>query len=303
MARRGRAQQHRGGVDGAARQHHHVGRVSLEPAAALDLHRAHAAPGRVGLEPGHARAGQEGHVRVRERGLDADRLRVCLALHQAREAVACVAADAGVALGPLVVEQEAERERRRVNAGARRSPRRARARAPRGGSRDSGTGGSQGLRSARRPVRRARARGARPLRSTARSPRTRRARPATARLVAHLAEVAGPHAQGRRAPHLGVAADGVLHAGLEGFAALVVPGLVRVVAAVELDRAHVPVLLLARQVLAALEQEDALPRRRQPVCERASTRAAADHDHVPVTHHASDPPGAKPQKMQRWRDE
>ena len=41
-----------------------------------------------------------------------------------------------------------------------------------------------------------------------------------------------------------------------------------------------PVLRLAGQPVAALEQQDALAGRRQPVGERAAARAAADDDHV-----------------------
>src|SRR3712207_7055610 len=44
------------------------------------------------------------------------------------------------------------------------------------------------------------------------------------------------------------------------------------------DLVAVPVLRLARQVAAALEQEDPLARRRQPVRERAAARPRPDDD-------------------------
>jgi len=63
-----------------------------------------------------------------------------------------------------------------------------------------------------------------------------------------------------------------VRAGKELVAVLVVPRLLDVVAVLDLDRVRVPVLLLARHVAAALEQQDALPGRREPVGERPPAR-------------------------------
>ena len=58
----------------------------------------------------------------------------------------------------------------------------------------------------------------------------------------------------------------------------------RHVAAVDEHVLCEPVLGLARQPVAALEQQDALARRRQPMYERAPAGAAADDDHVVSVH-------------------
>ena len=84
---------------------------------------------------------------------------------------------------------------------------------------------------------------------------------------------------------LRVAPDEVLRVRLEGGAVLVVPGLARDVAVLQEHLARVPVLGLAGEVAAALEQQDALARRSEPVSERASSRAGADDDHVVVVGH------------------
>src|SRR5204862_5663149 len=86
----------------------------------------------------------------------------------------------------------------------------------------------------------------------------------------------------RGAVELGVPADEVVRAGVELLAVAVVPGLLDVVAVLDLDGARVPVLLLARHVAAPLEEEDALARGREAVGERPAPRAGADDDHVVV---------------------
>ena len=103
-------------------------------------------------------------------------------------------------------------------------------------------------------------------------------------VVAQLAEVVLAQAIERRAVELRRAADAVVHLRLERVAVVVVPGVGRDVAAVDEDVGGRPVLRLARQPVAALEQEDALARRGQAVHERSAARTAADHDDVVVAH-------------------
>src|SRR5262249_59120688 len=76
-----------------------------------------------------------------------------------------------------------------------------------------------------------------------------------------------------------------VHFRLKRLAALVVPGIRRDVAAVDEHIRRGPVLRLARQPVAALEQQHALARRREMARERAAARAAADGNHdVGVAH-------------------
>jgi hypothetical protein len=81
-----------------------------------------------------------------------------------------------------------------------------------------------------------------------------------AAVVSDLAEVLLAEADQRGAVELGVPADEVVRAGVELLAVAIVPGLLDVVAVLDLDGARVPVLLLARDVAAPLEEEDALAR-------------------------------------------
>jgi hypothetical protein len=99
-------------------------------------------------------------------------------------------------------------------------------------------------------------------------------------VVAQLAEVLGAQAVERRPVELRGAADEVVDLRLEGPVALVVPGVLRDVAVVDEDVAREPVLRLARQPVAALEEQDPLARRGKAVDERPSARAAADDDDV-----------------------
>src|SRR5439155_2124506 len=103
-----------------------------------------------------------------------------------------------------------------------------------------------------------------------------------AALVGDLAEVLLAEPDQRGAVELGVPADEVMRAGVELLAIAVVPVLLDVVAVLDLDGARVPVLLLARDVAAPLEEEDALARGREAIGERPAPRAGADDDHVVV---------------------
>jgi hypothetical protein len=86
-----------------------------------------------------------------------------------------------------------------------------------------------------------------------------------AAVVPHLGEVLSAHAYQGRAVELRVPTDEVVRPGMELPPVTVEPGLVRVVAVLDDDGVRVPVLLLARHPAAALEEEDALPRRREAV--------------------------------------
>src|SRR5438552_18614203 len=91
---------------------------------------------------------------------------------------------------------------------------------------------------------------------------------------------------------LGVPADVVVGAGMELLAVLVAPRFLDVVATVDDDAVRIPVLALARHVVAALEDQDLLPGRRQSVRERAATRSGPDDDHVILVVGHRPPPGA-----------
>src|SRR5262252_8697493 len=78
------------------------------------MNRAHAAAGGLGLQALDERIGEERDVRVLENRLDADDLRIGLAVDQARITVESIATDAGAGvqrLAVLFVEQHAERQR------------------------------------------------------------------------------------------------------------------------------------------------------------------------------------------------
>src|SRR3954452_3952004 len=98
--------------------------------------------------------------------------------------------------------------------------------------------------------------------------------------MAELAEVLASEAVQRGAVELRLAADVVVDPGLECLAALVVPGIRRHVPVLDEDLFGVPVLDLARQPVATLEDQDPLARRREVTGERPAACAAADDDHV-----------------------
>ena len=77
-------------------------------------------------------------------------------------------------------------------------------------------------------------------------------------VMTDLAEVALPEPEEDRAVELRLPTDVVVLAGMEGLSVLVVPGLVCLVLVAHEDGAAVPVVWLAAQVVAALEQQDAL---------------------------------------------
>ena len=103
-------------------------------------------------------------------------------------------------------------------------------------------------------------------------------------VVVDLAEVLGAQPVERCAVELGRAADEVVDLRLKRLALLVVPGVRGHVAVVDEDVRRLPVLGLARKPVAALEQEDALPGRREVPREGAAAGARADDDHVEGFH-------------------
>jgi hypothetical protein len=108
-------------------------------------------------------------------------------------------------------------------------------------------------------------------------------------VVLHLAEVLPAQTEQRRAVDLGVAADVVVDAGMEGLAVLVVPGYLRLVLVLDEDGPGAPVVLLAWEVAAPLEQEDFLAGRHELVGKRPPAGAGADDDDVVVGGHGTPP--------------
>ncbi len=103
-------------------------------------------------------------------------------------------------------------------------------------------------------------------------------------VVVQLAEVLLAQAVERRAVELGGAPDEVVNLGLEGLPVPVVPRVGRDVPVLDEHVLREPVAGLARQPLAAFEQQHALARRSEMARERAASGAAADDDHVVVVH-------------------
>src|SRR5919108_2530845 len=104
-------------------------------------------------------------------------------------------------------------------------------------------------------------------------------------VVVDLAEVPLTQPEEDGAVDLRLAPDVVVLTGVERLPVLVEPRLVRLVLVADEYRAAVPVVRLAPQVIAALEDEDALAGGRQPVRERAAPGAGPDDDHVVVLGH------------------
>ena len=118
-------------------------------------------------------------------------------------------------------------------------------------------------------------------------------------MVAQFAEILFAQTEQSSAVKLRVAAHVIVGVRVEILAVLVKPGLLGVVVAVHVDDLGVPVCLLARNVVAALENQDPLSGRRQVVGERSATRTGSDDDYVvAIVGHDANPPLA-PQKMQR----
>src|SRR6516225_12137130 len=103
-------------------------------------------------------------------------------------------------------------------------------------------------------------------------------------MVAQLAEVLLAEAEERRAVELGVASHRVVGVRMERVALAVVPDLLRLVAALDVHPARIPVGLLPGDEVAALEEEDALAGGGQGVSQRPAAGAGADDDDVVAVH-------------------
>ena len=104
-------------------------------------------------------------------------------------------------------------------------------------------------------------------------------------VVLQLAEVLLAEPVQRRAVHFRCTTDEVMDSGLERLTLGVVPGVGRDVAVVDEHRLRDPVLELAREPVAALEQEDALAGRSKVTSERPAARPGSDDDDVVGVHH------------------
>src|SRR5262249_48754716 len=101
-------------------------------------------------------------------------------------------------------------------------------------------------------------------------------------VVLDLPEVLGTEAEQRRAVELRVAAHVIVLLGRELLVLPVAPFLVRRVLPAQEGRGRIPVVSLAREVAAPLEQQDALAGRGQLPRQRAPARARPDDDDVVV---------------------
>src|SRR6185503_12116210 len=111
------------------------------------------------------------------------------------------------------------------------------------------------------------------------------------------AEILPAKAEERCAIEFRVAANIVVSVRMERLAFLVVPVFFGLVLAFEVDHRRIPVCFLARNKVAALQNQNPFSRRGKPICQRASSGAAAnDNDVVLITAHRMFP--FIPQKMQ-----
>jgi hypothetical protein len=284
-----RAEQEEGRIDRAAGDDDDVGAIRLALAVAIDDHAVDGAAALVRLEPLDLRVRHEGDVRVLEGGPDAEDVRIRLCLDEAGETVEPRTAHAGALQGILLVEIHPDRQVEGLVAGADEvvvellDPRLVADR--RIGVRPGGGRLGRIL-----PALAVDEVEALRLVVVGREVLVReRPRGRDAGVVANLAEVPFAEPEEDGAVHLRLATDVVVLAGMERLPVLVVPGLVRLVLVLDEDGVRVPVVRLAGQVVAALEEEDALPRRRQSVRERSPSRAGADDDDVVVIVHAVPP--------------
>ena len=280
----GRLQQQLRRVGRPACEHDDVARNPLLGPVPLDDHLGDGCAVPVRLEPDDLRVRQKRDVRVLEGRPNAEHLGVGLRVHETREAVTRRTTDARAERWVRLVEHDPARRVERPVAGRREvvgellDPRLVR----HGGVR---------IGRARRRLRRILAAGAVHVVVLLRERVVRlqlvvrdRPRRRDAIVVAKLAEVLFAQPVQRRAVELGRASDEVVHPRLEGLAARVVPRIRRDVAVVHEHVLVRPVLRLARQPIAALEEQDALARGGEVARKRAAAGAAADDDDVVALH-------------------
>src|SRR4029077_15975938 len=99
-------------------------------------------------------------------------------------------------------------------------------------------------------------------------------------MMVQLTEILASQPIERSAEQFGRAADEVVHLWLKWPAVTVMPGIGGYVPVLLEYRRRIPVLHLALEPVAALEDQDALSRRRELPGESATARAAADDDDV-----------------------
>src|SRR6516165_783954 len=300
-----RAQQQRRRVDRAAGDDDNVGSVALGFSVAPNGNTLRLTAGRAGLDALDIGIGQQCHVRMPQRGPDRDDMRVRLGLHEAGKAVAGAAANAVAVLHTLLVEHDADRQWKRVMSGALEIVRELLdARLVRDCRERVGLfAGRLGRVAPSLPVHMIKPLGFGVIGCEIYV----RQRPGGRHSVSvpdHF-KIPLAHTQQYSTVHLGVATDPVMNAGMERATVLVVPGLACLVALFAEDRFRIPILALARQVAAALDDHDALARGSQPVGERAAAGAAADDDDVvAIGAHGvislAGMPANSQWKMQRW---
>ena len=120
-------------------------------------------------------------------------------------------------------------------------------------------------------------------------------------VVADLLEVPLPQAIERGAEHLAGAADEIVHLRLKRLAVAVVPGVGRDVAVLLENGRRIPVQRLALEPVAALKNQNALPRGRELACQRTAARSAADDDDVEMLVHGGPAGVADLTVLSAWR--
>src|SRR5258705_12149466 len=105
-------------------------------------------------------------------------------------------------------------------------------------------------------------------------------------MMAERAEVFPPEPKQRRAVELRVAADIVVGVRVERLTRAVAPDFPWGILGVDVDGLGAPVVLLPRHVVPALEEQDPLAGRREPMAQRSAARSGADDDDVVVGAHA-----------------
>src|SRR5262249_34223201 len=104
-------------------------------------------------------------------------------------------------------------------------------------------------------------------------------------VMPQLAEILLPEAIQGCAEHLCGTADKIVHLRLERSAVSIVPCVRRDIAVLHEHRCRIPVLHLALEPVAALEDQDVLARGCELSGERAAPRPAADNDDVKALVH------------------
>src|SRR6266496_521017 len=99
-------------------------------------------------------------------------------------------------------------------------------------------------------------------------------------VMPEFAKVFLAESEQRRAVKLCVPANVVVGVGMEVLAVFVDPRLFGVVVAFDIDDLRVPIRFFARNIVAALEDEDSFPRGRQVISERAAACSGTDDDYV-----------------------